>query len=89
MLTLLHTFTQLNNLLHGKTLEAILVDLKVHFCSDDLAPRIALRPFSGEQSIGSGLKVQRMAPLAHEKVEGLYLFMLHDLRCADPYREAR
>ena len=89
MLTLLHTFTQLNNLLHGKTLEAILVDLNVHFCSDGLAPRIALRRFSGEQTIGSSLKVQRMAPRAHEKVEGLYLYMLHDLRCADPYREAR
>ena len=75
--------------LHGKTLEAILTELVAHYGWDGLAERIALRCFSNEPSIGSSLKVLRKTPWAREKVEGLYLFMLRDLRRAGPPRETR
>ena len=77
---------QPRNPLHGKTLEAILTELVAHFGWDGLAQRVALRCFSSDPSIGSSLKVLRKTPWAREKVEGLYLFMLRDLRRAGPPR---
>ena len=72
-----------------KEYEAILTELVAHYGWDGLAQRIALRCFSNEPSIGSSLKVLRKTPWAREKVEGLYLFMLRDLRRAGPPRETR
>ena len=80
---------QPRNPLHGKTLEAILTELVAHYGWDGLAQRITLRCFSSEPSIGSSLKVLRKTPWAREKVEGLYLFMLRDLRRGGPRRHAR
>jgi uncharacterized protein (DUF2132 family) len=71
---------QPRNPLHGKTLEAILTELVVHYGWDGLAQRVALRCFSNQPSITSSLKVLRKTPWAREKVEGLYLFMLREQR---------
>ena len=79
---------QPRNPLHGKTLEAILTELVVHYGWDGLAQRIALRCFSCDPSVGSSLKVLRKTPWAREKVEGLYLFMLRELRRTEPPRAA-
>jgi uncharacterized protein (DUF2132 family) len=75
---------QPRNPLHGKTLEAILTELVAHYGWDGLAQRVALRCFISQPSIGSSLKVLRKTPWAREKVEGLYLFMLRDLRRGGP-----
>ena len=79
---------QPHNPLHGKTLEAILTELVLHYGWHDLSQRIALRCFRTEPSIGSSLKVLRKTPWAREKVENLYLFMLRDLRRAGRPRAA-
>lgn len=79
---------QPRNPLHGKTLEAILTELVAHYGWDGLAQRIALRCFSRDPSIASSLKVLRKTPWAREKVEGLYLFMLRELRRTEPPRAA-
>ena len=79
---------QPRNPLHGKTLEAILAELVVHYGWDGLAQRIALRCFRSDPSIGSSLKVLRKTPWAREKVESLYLFMLRERRRTDPPRAA-
>ena len=71
---------QPRNPLHGLTLEAILTALVAHFGWPGLAERIPLRCFSHEPSVASSLKVLRKTPWAREKVEGLYLFMLRDIR---------
>ena len=83
------TPAQPRNPLHGKTLETIITELVAHYGWDGLAQRIALRCFSNEPGIGSSLKVLRKTPWAREKVEGLYLFMLRDLRRAGPPRQVR
>lgn len=77
------------NPLHGKTLEAILIELVARYGWDGLAQRVALRCFSNEPSIRSSLKVLRKTPWAREKVESLYLLMLRDLRRDGPSRTAR
>lgn len=73
---------QPRNPLHGKTLEAILIELVDYYGWQGLAQRIALRCFSNEPSITSSLKVLRKTPWAREKVESLYLFMLREKRRA-------
>ncbi|HMC14013.1 MAG TPA: VF530 family protein [Albitalea sp.] len=71
---------QPRNPLHGLTLEAICTALVAHYGWDGLSQRIPLRCFSHDPSIGSTLKFLRKTPWAREKVEGLYLFMLRDVR---------
>jgi uncharacterized protein (DUF2132 family) len=71
---------QPRNPLHGLTLEAIVNALVAHFGWAGLAERIPLRCFSHEPSVASSLKFLRKTPWAREKVEGLYLFMLRDIR---------
>jgi uncharacterized protein (DUF2132 family) len=73
---------QPRNPLHGLTLEAIVTALVAHYGWDGLSQRIPLRCFSSEPSVASSLKFLRRTPWAREKVEGLYLFMLRDLRRA-------
>ncbi len=70
--------SQPRNLLHGLTLETIVTQLADFYGWDDLGQRIPIRCFSHEPSVGSSLKFLRKTPWAHEKVEGLYLFMLRD-----------
>lgn len=47
---------------------------------DGLADRVPVRCFSHEPSVKSSLKFLRKTPWAREKVEGLYLFMLREIR---------
>jgi len=71
---------QPRNPLHGLTLEAILTALVAHYGWPGLGERIPVRCFLSDPSIGSSLAFLRRTPWAREKVEGLYLFMLRDLR---------
>ena len=71
---------QPRNPLHGLTLEAIVTALVAHYGWDGLGERIPVRCFLSEPSVGSSLKFLRKTPWAREKVEGLYLFMLRDVR---------
>jgi uncharacterized protein (DUF2132 family) len=75
---------QPRNPLHGLTLEAIVTALVEHYGWDGLGQRIPVRCFVSEPSIASSLKFLRKTPWAREKVEGLYLFMLREIRRAGP-----
>lgn len=66
--------------LHAMTLEAILNALVAHFGWKELGERIPIRCFTQDPSIHSSLKFLRKTPWAREKVEGLYLFMLREIR---------
>ncbi len=71
---------QPHNPLHGITLESMLTALVAHYGWPGLGERIALRCFTHDPSITSSLKLLRKTPWARNKVEGLYLFMLRELR---------
>jgi uncharacterized protein (DUF2132 family) len=71
---------QARNPLHGVTLEAMVRALEAHYGWDGLAQRIAIRCFTHEPSVNSSLKFLRKTPWAREKVEGLYLFMLREIK---------
>ena len=71
---------QPRNPLHGLTLEAILTALVAHYGWPGLGERIPVRCFLSDPSLKSSLAFLRRTPWAREKVEGLYLFMLRDLR---------
>jgi uncharacterized protein (DUF2132 family) len=71
---------QRHNPLHGITLETIVTALVAHYGWDELAERIPIRCFSHEPSVASSLKFLRKTPWARDKVEGLYGFMLRDIR---------
>jgi uncharacterized protein (DUF2132 family) len=72
--------TQPRNPLHGLTLEAIVTALEAHYGWAGLAERIPVRCFTNDPSVASSLRFLRRTPWAREKVEGLYLFMLRDLK---------
>ena len=71
---------QPRNPLHGLTLEAMLTALVAHYGWAGLGERIAVRCFTQDPSVASSLKFLRKTPWAREKVEGLYLFMLREVR---------
>ena len=71
---------QPRNPLHGLTLESIVAALVAHYGWDGLGERIPVRCFTSDPGIISSLKFLRKTPWAREKVEGLYLFMLRDMR---------
>jgi len=72
--------TQPRNPLHGLTLEAIVTALVAHYGWAELAERIPVRCFTHDPSVASSLKFLRKTPWARDKVEGLYLFMLREIR---------
>lgn len=72
--------SQRANPLHGLTLETIVTALSTHYGWEGLAQRVPVRCFSHEPSVASSLKFLRKTPWAREKVEGLYLFMLREIR---------
>ena len=72
--------TQPRNPLHGVTLETMLTALVAHYGWPGLGERIAVRCFTHDPSIASSLKFLRKTPWARDKVEGLYLFMLREIR---------
>jgi uncharacterized protein (DUF2132 family) len=71
---------QPRNPLHGLTLEAIVTSLVEGYGWEGLAERIPVRCFTLDPSMASSLKFLRKTPWARDKVEGLYLFMLRDLK---------
>jgi uncharacterized protein (DUF2132 family) len=64
---------QVNNPLHGKTLEAILTSLVEHYGWDELGRRIQINCFARDPSVKSSLKFLRKTPWARSRVEELYL----------------
>ena len=74
--------SQRANPLHGLTLETIVAALSTHYGWLELAERIPVRCFTHDPSVVSSLKFLRKTPWAREKVEGLYLFTLGEIRRA-------
>lgn len=68
---------QLNNPLHGKTLENILNELVTYYGWERLGYQINIRCFNENPSISSSLKFLRKTPWARQQVEELYITMLH------------
>lgn len=73
---------QPRNPLHGLRLEDIVKALVAHYGWAELGTLIPVRCFISDPSVASSLKFLRKTPWAREKVEGLYLFMLRDVRRA-------
>ena len=65
--------TQVNNPLHGLTLETLLIHLVDKYGWKELGKRIPIQCFINEPSIKSSLKFLRRTPWARKKVEDLYL----------------
>ena len=78
---------QARNPLHGLTLEDIVTALVAHYGWPGLAERIPVRCFSSEPSVASSLKFLRKTLWARDKVEGLYLFMLREMRRQNPQNQ--
>jgi len=64
---------QVNNPLHGITLEAILVHLHKQYGWEELSNRVKINCFYENPSIKSSLTFLRKTPWARQKVEDLYL----------------
>ena len=64
---------QVNNPLHGITLEQIVNSLVDHYGWNELGNRINIRCFNSDPSVKSSLKFLRKTPWARTKVEGLYI----------------
>lgn len=71
---------QAGNPLHGLTLEAIVTALSTNYGWEELGQRINIKCFTTDPSVASSLKFLRKTPWAREKVEGLYLFMLREVK---------
>ena len=67
------TAPQINNPLHGITLETILLKLVEQYGWAELGRVIEIRCFNNDPSIKSSLKFLRKTPWARKKVEDLYL----------------
>ena len=65
---------QINNPLHGLTLEVIVTRLVNHYGFQRLGELIPLNCFRINASIRSSLKYLRMTPKARARVEELYLY---------------
>ncbi|MGE0076828.1 MAG: VF530 family DNA-binding protein [Bacteroidales bacterium] len=65
--------TQVNNPLHGKTLETIVVYLVDYYGWEALYGKIRINCFGSNPSIKSSLTFLRKTPWARKKVEDLYL----------------
>ena len=64
---------QVNNPLHGITLEAILIHLHKQYGWEELSERVKINCFYENPSIQSSLKFLRKTPWARKKVEDLYV----------------
>jgi len=67
---------QVNNPLHGVTLEQIVTSLVAHYGWEALGSRIDIRCFNIDPSVKSSLKFLRKTPWARKKVENLYLALI-------------
>ncbi len=68
---------QVNNPLHGKTLEFILKQLVWHYGWEEMAILVRIDCFSNNPSLKSSLKFLRKTDWARKKVEKLYLNTFH------------
>ncbi|MCD4707650.1 MAG: VF530 family protein [Candidatus Sabulitectum sp.] len=64
---------QINNPLHGITLEKIVTGLVESYGWEELGQLIKIRCFDSNPSVKSSLKFLRKTPWARKKVEDLYL----------------
>lgn len=64
---------QINNPLHGLTLEKIVTSLQEYYGWEELGQLIKIRCFDSDPSVKSSLKFLRKTPWARKKVEDLYL----------------
>jgi len=64
---------QINNPLHGITLEKVVTSLVDYYGWDALSKQIDINCFKSNPSIKSSLKFLRKTHWAREKVEALYL----------------
>lgn len=64
---------QKNNPLHGKTLEAIIVQLVDYYGWEHLGYKININCFNNDPSVKSSLKFLRKTPWARKQVEDLYI----------------
>lgn len=71
---------QVNNPLHGVTLERIVNSLVEDYGWATLGSRISIRCFNSDPSVKSSLKFLRKTPWARKKVERLYLDTLRSRR---------
>lgn len=71
---------QVNNPLHGKTLETILKELVEYYGWDQLGSYIDIRCFNFDPSIKSSLTFLRKTPWARKKVEDLYIRYVSNLK---------
>ena len=67
---------QLNNPLHGVTLEMILNQLVSRYGWVGLGQRINIRCFTHDPSLSSSLKFLRRNAWAREEVESLYIYQV-------------
>jgi len=65
--------SQLNNPLHGKTLESIVVYLVDFYGFEKLGAMIRIKCFTDNPNVQSSLKFLRKTPWARKKAEDLFL----------------
>ncbi len=71
---------QVNNPLHGITLEQIVKSLVEQYGWSGLGKRINIRCFNSDPSLKSSLTFLRRTPWARQKVEDLYITMQKNMR---------
>ncbi len=69
-----NTEGQVNNPLHGLTLETIVTDLAKYVGWEKMAEKIPIKCFSSNPSVKSSLTFLRKTPWARQKVEYLYKY---------------
>ena len=67
------TGQQINNPLHGKTLEQVVSSLVDYYGWSDLGKKINIRCFNNDPSVKSSLKFLRKTPWARTEVEELFI----------------
>ncbi len=77
---------QINNPLHGKTLEHIVKDLVDNYGWTELGTRIDIRCFNKDPSVKSSLKFLRKNEWARNMVEKLYLNQPKDDKPNDKFK---
>lgn len=70
---------QINNPLHGITLEKMLSELVDGLGWTEMGRRISIRCFTHDPSLSSSLRFLRRTPWARAKVEALYLEHKRDI----------
>ena len=80
------TDEQLNNPLHGVTLEQVVTALFDEYGWEGLAQRVNVNCFKNDPSVKSSLKFLRKTPWARDKVEAAYISII---RPVSPWKPRR